>query len=671
MVENRRSVYYTARLTSAALVIGCLWSAETRAQNAAPSLSRQQRELLQALVTAVDTAGAQPPTADVTWQTHVMRASDGSHYIALSVTPPPASLPPDPIAIYVRLATASTAATTLAERSLVREWLQGSRVDPRMLPKSGMVIGEMPAMGAGAIGARGAAAVGSADLQAMDLQRERARQRRDDDERKRRAALEGAAVNSTNVLPFEDFEFTAASAFADGTRTIQRAITAGPGEYDLIVAWAASTQSVKPLRISVARQRMTLSPATTELALSSIIVADRVGVRAIPYSAAEQRGHPYSIGATEITPARDTVFTPDERLAAAFQIVNPAPDAAGKPDVIVNLRVARINGTREEQVASLSPLVYNAASLPADFDVRLGHPLISALAVPLATIPRGTHRLLITVEDRVAKAVVSSRAEFTVVGSAASLLAEAPPLGPRFDLAAALDPSIVGIVIDRLAPAAPSAALAKALTTARSGRFADLLIEDRVPADEQGIRSVLTGLAFLSLGDLGAISQFERAQAQNVDKASIDYLLGVARATQNRDAEAIERWTAAHAAGLPRRVVDRVLTEAYLRRREFARASEIVRDIDANAEPAMVRALAATRIGERREVDAVAILDALLAKSPDDQDTRWMLVHALYSGIVAAPGSPRERFVSEAQRYIDAKGRHSALAADWIAVTSR
>ena len=95
--------------------------------------------------------------------------------------------------------------------------------------------------------------------------------------------------------------------------------------------------------------------------------------------------------------------------------------------MIVNLRVARLNGTREEPVASLSPLVYNAGSLPPDFDVRLGHPLIAALAVPLATIPRGTHYTpVITVEDRIAKAVVASRAEFTVVGSATSLLTEAP-----------------------------------------------------------------------------------------------------------------------------------------------------------------------------------------------------------------------------------------------------
>jgi hypothetical protein len=635
------------------------------AQTAAPNLTRQQRDLLKAVVSAVDAAA--PETADLKWQHHVLRASDGSHYIAISVTPPEALLPPEPIAVYVRLATAGNGAIAVAERSLVREWLQGSRVDPRMLPRSGMAIGEMPAMGAGAIGARGAGSVGSADLQAMNLQRDRARQRRDDEEKDRRAALEGAPMVPTNVLPFEDFEFAPASTFADGTRTIQRAITAGPGDYDLIVAWAAT--SGRPGQVHVARQRMTLSPATAELGVSSVIVADRVGVRAVPYSATEQRGHPYSIGTTEIVPVREAVFTPDQRLAAAFQIVNPAPDATGKPDVTVNLRVARVNGPREEAVASLSPLVYNAASLPGDFDVRLGHPLIAALAVPLATIPRGTHRLLITVEDRIAKTVVASRAEFTVIGSATSLLAEAPPLGPRFELASALDESIVRALVDRLAPAAPSPALARALTSARNRRFAELLIEDRIDPTEQGIRSALTGLALLSLGDLGALTHFERALEQKVDRGAIDYLVGVVRAVQRRDAEAIERWAAARSAGLS--AIDRVLAEAHLRRQEFRRAAEVLGDAGATGDPSLGRLMAAARIGERRNADAVDILDATLAKSPDDLDARWLLVHALYSMAAGSPGTPRQRLMAEARRYVDAQGRHSALATAWIAVMAK
>ncbi|HEX6163566.1 MAG TPA: hypothetical protein VFZ31_09380 [Vicinamibacterales bacterium] len=667
----------TSRL-AATIVFGCLClcaealrakvDVNASAQSAAPNLSRQQRDLLKAIVSAVD-AGSQPEPPDLKWQHHVLRASDGSHYIALSVTPPPALLPPAPILVYVRLATAASGATSTGERSLVREWLQGSRVDPRMLPRSGMVIGEMPAMGAGAIGGRGASAVGSADLQAMNLQRDRARQRREEEEKNRRAALEGTVVVPSSVLPFEDFEFVATPAITGDTASIQRAITAGPGEYDLFVAWTATTPAGGTPRVHVARRSITLGPATAELGVSSVIVADRIGVRTTPYSAGEQRGHPYSIGATEIIPARDTIFTPDERLAAAFQILNALPDETGKPDIIVNLRVVRVAGTREEPLASLSPLVYNAASLPADFDVRLGHPLIAALAVPLATIPRGTHRLLITIEDRIAKAVVASRAEFTVVGSASSLLAEAPALGPRFDLATALDRQIIRALIDRLTPASPSAGLSRALSSAANGRFADLLIEDRVAAGEEGARSALTGLALLSLGDLGAIAHFERAQAQRVDGAVVDYLLGVARAVQNRDVEALERWAAARSAGLSVTGIDRVLAEAYLRRREFAQAANVfARSADAADNPALGKLLAAARIGERRSADAVAILDAVLAKTPDDLDARWLLVHALYSAAATAPATPRERFLAEARRYIDSNGRYAALAAAWIAV---
>ena len=575
------------------------------------------------------------------------------------------------MAIYVRLATVGGDTTVVAERSLVREWLQGSRVDPRMVRRSGVAIGEMPAMGASAIGARGGAAAGSADLQAINLQRERARERREDEEKKRRAALEGTEVAASNVLPFEDFEFGAASALTAASGSIQRAITAGPGQYDLFVAWSSATRSAPTAPVHVAKRTIMLGPATSELALSSVIIADRVGVRTTPFTAAEQRAHPYSIGATDIVPSLDSVFTPEERLAAAFQIVNPSPDATGKPDVVVNLRVARINGTREEPLASLSPLVYNAASLPADFDVRLGHPLIAALAVPLATIPRGTHRLLITVEDRIAKAVVSGRAEFTVIGSAASLLGEAPPLGPRFDVARALDGAIVATLIDRLTPQAPSAALARALSVARSGRFAELLIEDRVPPEEQAIRSVLTGVALLSLGDLGAISQFERAQGARIDAAVVDYLTGIARAMQNRDAEAIERWTAARPSGLSRSTIDRVLAEAFLRRREFAQAAAVVRDANQSSDPAAARLLAAARIGERRPGDAATILRALLENSSDDLEARWLLVHALYAELVLSPGSSPDNFVAEAQRYIDAKGRHAAMAANWIAVIGK
>src|SRR5918995_4637516 len=69
-----------------------------------PKLSRTERAALQAIVTAVDSSRGTAPTPDATWPIHVLRASDGSHYVAFSV--PAAGLTPDrPVVLYVRLAT--------------------------------------------------------------------------------------------------------------------------------------------------------------------------------------------------------------------------------------------------------------------------------------------------------------------------------------------------------------------------------------------------------------------------------------------------------------------------------------------------------------------------------------------------------------------------------------
>jgi hypothetical protein len=110
--------------------------------------------------------------------------------------------------------------------------------------------------------------------------------------------------------------------------------------------------------------------------------------------------------------------------------------------------------------------------------------------------------------------------------------------------------------------------------------------------------------------------------------------------------------------------VDVLLAEAHLRRREFDRAADAVRGDD----PATARTFAATRIATRRFGDAISSLDALLASRPDDLDARWLLLHALYADLVGGNRGRAERVTAEATRYIEAKGPHTALAAEWLAV---
>jgi tetratricopeptide (TPR) repeat protein len=261
--------------------------------------------------------------------------------------------------------------------------------------------------------------------------------------------------------------------------------------------------------------------------------------------------------------------------------------------------------------------------------------------------------------------MVGGSTGFTVAGTAASLLAEAPALSPRPDHRTAVEPATVTAMLDRIAPAQPSPALARALDAARAGRYADLLVASPVAADEDAVRATLTGLALLSIGDQNAGTQFQRALLLGAPTAPVHFLLGMVRAMQNRDVDAISSWQAALKAGLPPALVDRHVAGAYLRRGDNQKAATAIAVAD---DPASAKTWAATRIVTRREAEAIARLDQVLVRDPNDAEARWLLLHALYSEFVHGRPDRRERLVSEAQRYIDAKGPHAALAAEWLKV---
>ncbi len=661
----------TSRLL--AVIVTASLCAAVSAQTPAPALTKSKRELLRAILAATDAASAGPDTDDVQWQSHVMRASDGSHYLAFIAVPAGPPLPAGPAIVYVRLATVQAAgAPAVAERSAISEWLAGSRIDPRLQPRHGIAIGDMPAFGAGAIAARGStASTGSTDLSLMALDRERARQEEADREKERRAELEGRQAAARVALPFEDFDLASGSRRADGTRVIARALTAGPGDYALYLAWA-DPAAAKPLTtIRVMRKSIHLPVASrTELTTGSIILADSVSMRPQAYPPSEQASHPYSIGLMEIVPAASARYGRENNLSLAFQIINAQSSDVGMPDLAVGFRIVRVTGGRETAVASLNPQYYNATTLPPDFDLRLGHPLFAAVTAPLATLPRGDYRLKAVVNDHVARTSTGADADFSVIGTPASLLAEAPPLGRAFDRYAVLAVALPTL-LDALTPPSPSPALARALATARSGKLVALLVEEPVPPPEAGIRTALTGLALLSVGDASAALQFRRAMTEGAAAGPMQFLIGAARAAESRDADAIVAWQAALAAGSAPPLTAAQLAEAYLRRGDGQHAAAAL--ADARSDPDSVRISAAVAIANGREADALAQLDARLVAEPGDQPARWLLLQALYARFVHndKPAQTEiDRFATEAKRYIDAKGANAALLTEWLAAIS-
>ncbi len=641
------------------------------AQGATPQLSRQQRETLRQIVAAVDAASGEPDTPDVSWQTHLLRASDGSHYVAFSAASPARTkTATGPLVLYVRLASSSLSGQGV-ERSAVADWLAGRRSDPMLRPRTGIAIGEMPNFGAAGLvdpnrpGRVVANPGGSNDLRLMQLERERARQEQEERDKQRRAELEGAAQARRELLPFEDFDLAASVSTATGA--IQRALTAGPGEYELYVAWTDA--SATPAPIQVLKRTLRLPPANaTELAISDVIIADQVGTRPAPYPPAQQAAHPYAIGLTDITPARDNLFSRDDRLNVAFQVINARPSEIGKPDIAITFRIVRVNGDREQPVASLTPQQYTADTLPGDFDLRLGHPIFAAMSVPLATLTRGAYRLKIAVNDRLAGRGTTGDAGFSVIGTPASLLAEAPSVGTPFRRDMALEPAVIEEVATRFRPTTPSVALTRALDLLRQRKFLELLREEPVGTRELGYRAALTGIALYALGDASSSVQFQRAVQLDVPAAPAQFFIGAARALEGRDADAIAAWQTALEGGMPRAVVTPLLINAHLRRGDAAKAASLV-----EPSPGAVwsRDQVALLIASSREREAIPLLERRLAATPDDADAEWLLLHALYASIVRGPSQPPDRttaeaFAQAARAYIAKDGANRVLVGDWL-----
>jgi hypothetical protein len=604
------------------------------------------------------------------WPLHVLRASDGSHYVAFSVLPRQGLPANRPLVLYVRLATRSDPrVASVPERSAVAEWLAG-QTSTLALKQRGIAFGEMPTFGAGAIAARG---VGPQSLQLLELERERARERREAEERDRKAALEGVAGprGPRPLLPFEDFDLrVVASADSAGAMILRRSLTAGPGDYDLLVGWADPEARDIAATVRIVKRQLTLAPASTsEFSLSGVILADDVGVREQPLSATEQSARPYSIGPMDISPARDQLLTNDERLALVVQVINARGAPSGKPDVAVGFRLFRRNGDVDEVVGSLAPQIYNETTLPADFDVAKRHPLFAAVGVPLRPFKRGNYRLEIAANDRIAGTGVTTDATFTIVGSPPALLREAPPLVAPFRRDDLLQATVLEEILARVRSPQPSPALASALEAARARRFVELIREDAVPPEEAPARQTLRALALYALGEgpttlVGPLSQILKDPGA---PAAAHVLLGAARALDGSDVDAVASWDAAVAGGVDAAAIAPLMVDALMRQGNAARAIELAQR--SRADNAAHR-LAAAQIAARRLDDALRTLDTRLAQHPGDTEAQWLTLHALFAGLVAGtgPGSDaagRARIAELAGRYATAKGRHAALAAEW------
>jgi hypothetical protein len=242
-------------------------------------------------------------------------------------------------------------------------------------------------------------------------------------------AKKGKDDKSKNLHPeyvYQDASFLTLTPPASATEPyrISRAFAVPAGEYDVYITLRerlpvdAKDREKTPTKAGVLKQTITVPNFWSEdLATSTIIVAEKVEALSAPLTPREQIEQPYTMGTTQIVPARTNTFSKKSELSLVFLIYNTVFGADKKPDVSVEysfyqLVAAEANG--EKFFNKTNPQVFSSKTLPPQFDPALGHQLVAGQSLPLGSFPEGQYRLEIKVTDKLSGKTVTHNVKFVV-----------------------------------------------------------------------------------------------------------------------------------------------------------------------------------------------------------------------------------------------------------------
>jgi hypothetical protein len=222
---------------------------------------------------------------------------------------------------------------------------------------------------------------------------------------------------------YEDISFMPVTA-GQTSMKISRSFTVPAGNYDVFLIAKEPTpekapKNAPPQKMSALKQTVNVPDFwSTELATSSVIVAQRIDPLPAPLTPQQQADRPYALGMMEIVPTFETKFTKKAELSTFMLIYNPKVDASNKPDVSVEYNFyQKQSGQPEKFFNKTNPQNLNAQTLPPQFDLAAGHQLQSGQAVPLASFPEGDYRLEIKVTDKIANKSLTRDVNFTIAPS--------------------------------------------------------------------------------------------------------------------------------------------------------------------------------------------------------------------------------------------------------------
>jgi hypothetical protein len=198
---------------------------------------------------------------------------------------------------------------------------------------------------------------------------------------------------------------------ADGR--FMRGLWLKPGEYDVYVAMQEKAGRDLP-QTAVLKQSLLVPDLLSGFSIGSVILADAVE----PHAKTDARrplDEPFTIGGTRIIPARTGRLRASGELTFVYYVYHPSLGSDGKPNLSADYMYQRFNAGVPQMFMRGEPQLFNAQTLPDEFDPAV-HQILGGEAVRLSSFTPGDYRLDVIVTDQITGGLASGSATFSVLG---------------------------------------------------------------------------------------------------------------------------------------------------------------------------------------------------------------------------------------------------------------
>ena len=227
------------------------------------------------------------------------------------------------------------------------------------------------------------------------------------------APVATASTTARPVYPWDGMNII--DVPADGK--VSRAIALPAGTYNAFIAVkdrGGAGPATTPGKIGLLKYELKVpSFSGPDLSISSVILARTLEQLPAPLPPDKQQDNPYVFGPLKVTPSLDASFAKNGELQVLFWIYG-ASQTAGKPDVRVEFNFHQLLPEGSKYFNKTAPQDMNGTTLPPEFNLTLGHQLLSSLAIPLASFPAGNYKLEIKVTDKPSGKSLTDSVNFTV-----------------------------------------------------------------------------------------------------------------------------------------------------------------------------------------------------------------------------------------------------------------